>query len=106
MGKNLAASFESLDQTAGGDTLNEERTRFSVFLLDYYMFAKNVYSSKDCTQSNLKGLFQYYTLVVIPGYKDSCVAIKYYVDQVMNLEAMINIGLQNGFYVKTEKNIL
>ena len=49
MGKNLAASFESLDQTAGGDTLNEERTRFSVFLLDYYMFAKNVYSSKDCT---------------------------------------------------------
>ena len=103
MEKNLAAFFESLVQGVSGDVLNEERKHFREFLLVYY---KNVYSSKNYTYFNLRRLIKCDTSVVTPGYKDSCVAIIYKVDNVTNEKEIINIGIQKGVYAKTEDNAL
>ena len=73
MKKNFAANFA---QTVDSEILNEEREDFHEFLLTYcYILTNNIYSVKDHIYSNLKRLIRDYTLVVIPGYKNSCAII-------------------------------
>ena len=65
-----------------------------------------LYFSTDCTYNNLKRLIKDESIAVIPGDKDSAIVIIDKNDYVKKMQKMIDKGIQEGVYAKTENNTL
>ena len=68
----------------------------------YHKPTIKTYFSTDYTYSNLKRLIKDESIVVIPGDKDSALVIMDKNDYVKKMQEMIDEGIQDGVYAKTE----
>ena len=70
------------------------------------IFSKNVLCNNDKTYKNLKNLIRKSYTVILRGDKDSSVVIMNISDYVEKLERMIEEGVKEGTYKKTENTTL
>ena len=103
----LATSFESLADRVKSSIENTEKENFHEFLREYTdIFSNNVYEDRDYTYFNLRRLKTNNDIVIIPGDKDSSVVVMNKTDYVMKMQSMIDEGITNGVYMKTEDDTL
>ena len=68
--------------------------------------SQNVYHTKDNTFKETHKIRNNNNVVILPGDKDSSVIIMNRSDYTKKVESMLQQGISEGKYIKTEDNIL
>ena len=98
--------MESLAESVKGSIDHKNLEHFHEFLRGYTdIFTNNIYTTKDYTYHNLRGMIQNKN-VVVKGDKDSSVVIMKKSDHVTKLDTMIDGGIMKSTYVETTDNKL
>ena len=105
--KNIGTTMENVAEAVDKDLDNKQREDFHELLRAYTdILSKSLYFSTDYKYNNLKRLIKDESIVVIPGDKDSAIVIMDKNDYVKKVQEMIDKGIQDGVYAKTEDSTL
>ena len=105
--KDLAVESESLVTTVDELVTPEQKEEFHEFLRHTTdLLSQNVYHTKDNTFKETHKIRKNNNVVILPGDKDSSVIIMNRSDYTKKVESMLQQGISEGKYVKTEDNIL
>ena len=99
--------MESVAEAVDKNSDNDKREDFHEKLqAKKDILPKKLYFLMNYTYNNLKGLIIDENIVVIPGDKDSAIVIMDKNDCVNKMQEMIDKGIQDGVYAKTEDDTL
>ena len=105
--KSIAASMENVAEAVVKDLDNKQREDFHELLqANMDILSKNLHFSMDYTCNNLKRLIKDESIVVLPEDKDSAKVIMGKNDDVKKMQEMIDKGIPEGVYAKTEDDTL
>ena len=103
----LATHMESLADSIKGNIDHKNLQHFYELLRGYTdIFTNKIYTTKDYTYHNLRGMIQNKDIVVVKGDRDSSVDIIQESDYVTKLDTMINDSTMKGPYVENTDNTL
>ena len=104
--RDLAVEFESLVTSVDELVTQEQKEEFHEFLRQSTdLLSQNVYHIKDNTFKETHKIRNNNNVVILPGDKDSS-AIMNRSDYSKKVESMLQQGISEGKYVRTEDNIL
>ena len=107
MKKSIAANFEIVSHRISESINHDKLEDFHEFLRAYTdIFTKHIYATKDFTYKNLKNIIKDENVAILSGDKDSSIVIMQKDDYNHKLQQMIDEGIKNGIYTRTEDNTL
>ena len=105
--KNIAANFEIVSHRVSKSINHDKLEDFHEFLRAYTdIFTKHICVTKDFTYKNLKNIIKDENVAILSGDKDSSIVIMQNDDYNHKLQQMIDEGIKNGIYTRTEDNTL
>ena len=99
--------MESLAGSVKGNIYHKNLEHFHEFLRGYTdIFTNNIYTTKDYTYHNLRGLILNKDIVVVKVDKGSNIVIMKKTDYLTKLDTLIDDNIMKVTYIETTENTL